>query len=131
MTLGNAARAGVRLIVWCKTCLNHVEPDPAEQARRYGADTAVPEWRERLVCWACGNPDIDMVVTGTERRKGARLAEDPREALYEASAGRDAEQHGPGHLLAGRRLLKTLREPFDRNRVHRNSAWRLERRRGR
>jgi hypothetical protein len=32
MTLGNAARAGVRLIVWCKECQHQVEPDPAEQA---------------------------------------------------------------------------------------------------
>jgi ferredoxin len=68
MTLGNAAKAGVRLIVWCKTCQHRVEPDPAEQERRYGADTAVPEWRERLVCSACGSRDVDMVVSGTERR---------------------------------------------------------------
>jgi len=34
MTLGNAARAGVRLIVWCKTCQHQIEPDPAEQAHR-------------------------------------------------------------------------------------------------
>jgi hypothetical protein len=43
MTLGNAAKAGVRLIVWCKKCQHQVEPDAAEQARRYGAETAVPE----------------------------------------------------------------------------------------
>ena len=49
MTLGNAAKAGVRLIVWCKTCRQ------------------VPEWRER-VCSRCGSREIDMVVTGTERR---------------------------------------------------------------
>ena len=41
--------------------------DPAEQARRYGAETAVPDWRERLVCSRCGSGDVDMVVTGTER----------------------------------------------------------------
>jgi hypothetical protein len=28
----------------------------------------VPEWRERLVCSACGSRNVDMVVTGTERR---------------------------------------------------------------
>jgi hypothetical protein len=27
----------VRLIVWCRGCRRQVEPDPAEQARRYGA----------------------------------------------------------------------------------------------
>jgi hypothetical protein len=30
MTLGGAAAASVRLIVWCKTCQHQVEPDPAE-----------------------------------------------------------------------------------------------------
>ena len=49
MTLGNAAAARVRLIVWCKSCHHSVEPDPAEQAWRYGAETTVPDWRERLV----------------------------------------------------------------------------------
>jgi hypothetical protein len=58
----------VRLIVWCKACRHRVEPDPAEQARRYGADMPVPEWRERLVCSACGSGNIDMVVSGTARR---------------------------------------------------------------
>jgi hypothetical protein len=68
MTLGNAAAARVRLIVWCTECRHRVEPDPAEQARRYGAETAVPEWRERLVCSACGSRNVNMVVTGTEQR---------------------------------------------------------------
>jgi hypothetical protein len=68
MTLGNAAWAGVRLIVWCKACQRKVEPDPAEQVLRYGADMPVPDWRDRLVCSACGNRDVDMVVSGTERR---------------------------------------------------------------
>jgi hypothetical protein len=43
MTLGNAAAARVRLIVWCKECGRRVEPDPAEQARRYGVEMAVPD----------------------------------------------------------------------------------------
>jgi hypothetical protein len=50
MTLGNAAAARVRLIVWYKESRYQVEPDPAEQARRYGAEMPVLEWRERLVC---------------------------------------------------------------------------------
>jgi hypothetical protein len=29
MTLGNAAAARVRLIVWCEECQHQVEPDPA------------------------------------------------------------------------------------------------------
>jgi hypothetical protein len=68
MTLGNAAAARVRLIVWCKACGHQVEPYPAEQAERYGAETDGPGVRERLVCSACGSRDIDMVVSGTERR---------------------------------------------------------------
>ena len=68
MTLGNAANAKVRLIVWCKACGHQVEPDPAELARQYGADIPVRDWCERLVCSKCGGRQADMVVTGTERR---------------------------------------------------------------
>ena len=68
MTLGVAAADQVRLIVWCKECVRQVEPDPAEMAVRYGADTSVLDWRERLVCLECGCRDVDFVVTGTERR---------------------------------------------------------------
>jgi hypothetical protein len=68
MTLGNAAAAQVRLIVWCKACGHRVEPDPAEMAARYGAETPVLDWRERLDCPRCGGRQVDMVVTGTERR---------------------------------------------------------------
>jgi len=59
MTLGNAAAARVRLIVWCKACGRRVEPDAAEMAERYGADSAVPEWRERLVCSRCGSRNVE------------------------------------------------------------------------
>ena len=68
MTLGAAAAANVRLIVWCKACQHQVEPDPAEVAARYGADTSVLDWRERLVCSRCGGRQADMVVSGTEKR---------------------------------------------------------------
>ena len=68
MTLSNAANAKVRLIVWCKECGHQVEPDPAEMAARYGADTPVLDWRERLVCSECGGRQVDMVGTVTERR---------------------------------------------------------------
>ena len=68
MTLGNAANAKVRLIVWCKACGHQVEPDPTEMVARYGADTPVLDWHDRLVCSRCGGRNIDMVVSGTERR---------------------------------------------------------------
>ena len=73
MTLGNAAAARVRLIVWCKVCSHRAEPDPAEIARRYGAKTVVLDWRDRLVCSQCGSRNIDMVVTGTEGRSPHRF----------------------------------------------------------
>jgi Zn finger protein HypA/HybF involved in hydrogenase expression len=68
MTLGIAAEAGVRLIVWCKECRHQVEPDPGEQAERYDAETSVLDWRQRLVCSQCGSRNVDMVVSGTKRR---------------------------------------------------------------
>jgi len=66
-TLGSSAAAGVRLIVWCRDCRHQTEPDPAEQAARYGAEMTVPDWHERLVCSKCGSREIDMVVTGARR----------------------------------------------------------------
>jgi hypothetical protein len=50
MTLGDAAAAGVRLIVWCRECRHQVEPDPAEMAERYGAETTVLDWKARGSC---------------------------------------------------------------------------------
>jgi hypothetical protein len=44
------------------------QPDPVEMAERYGAETAVVDWRKRLVCSGCGSRPVDMVVSGTERR---------------------------------------------------------------
>jgi hypothetical protein len=68
MTLGNAAAAGVRLVVWCRDCGRQVEPDPGEMVERYGAETTVHDWHARLVCAGCGSRQIDFVATGTERR---------------------------------------------------------------
>src|SRR5437764_6930546 len=59
-------KAGVRLIIWCRDCRHQVEPDPAEQAQRYGAEMTLPDWRERLVCSKCGSRHIDMVVSGIQ-----------------------------------------------------------------
>jgi hypothetical protein len=62
MTLGNAAAAHVRLIVWCRDCQHQVEPDPGEMAERYGAETAVPDWRESLVRSRSGRR-LPVIVT--------------------------------------------------------------------
>jgi hypothetical protein len=67
MTLGGAATAGVRIIVRCKSCSHQTEPDPAAMAARYGAETPVLEWKERLVCSQCGSREVDMVLTGQRR----------------------------------------------------------------
>jgi hypothetical protein len=69
MTLGNAAAARVRLVVWCLDCRRQVEPDPAEMVERYGAEMAVPDWHARLVCSHCGSRRVDMVVSGTVAQK--------------------------------------------------------------
>ena len=63
MTLGNAPAARVRLILWCKDRQHQVEPDPGEMAARYGVETPVLEWRERLVCSKCGSRQVDLVAT--------------------------------------------------------------------
>ena len=68
MMLGADAKAEVGLIVWCLDCRHQVELDPAEQAQRYGAGMTVPDWRKRLICGQCGSHNVDVVVTGSERR---------------------------------------------------------------
>jgi hypothetical protein len=67
-TLGSSAAAGVRLIVWRKSCNHQVEPDPVEQSDRYGAETTLTDWHARLNCSKCGSRQVDMVVTGARRR---------------------------------------------------------------
>ena len=61
MTIGNAASARVRLIVWwflrgaarlhrVLDCGHQVEPEPAEMARQSGPEISVLDWCKRLVC---------------------------------------------------------------------------------
>jgi hypothetical protein len=66
-TLGSTARAGARIVVWCRACGHRVEPDPAAMAERYGADTSVHEWGKRLICSRCGGREVDFVLTGARR----------------------------------------------------------------
>jgi hypothetical protein len=67
MTLGNAAAARVRLIVWCKACGHRAEPDPAEIAKRYGARDHRSRVSRAAGVLAMRSRNIEMVVTGTER----------------------------------------------------------------
>jgi hypothetical protein len=52
------ATAQLRLISWCR---HQVEPDPGEMATRYGAETSVLDWRQRLVCSQCGGLPLPML----------------------------------------------------------------------
>ena len=42
-----------------------MELDDGEMARKYGTDSAVPEWRERPVCLRRDRRNIDAVVNET------------------------------------------------------------------
>jgi len=64
MTLGSAAAAGNRVVVWCKDCGYLAEPHPAEMAERYGAETSVVDWHREFVCPKCGSRQIHMVLAG-------------------------------------------------------------------
>jgi hypothetical protein len=55
MTLGGAAKARVRIIVWCKVCQYQVEPDPA----------ATPDQALRAVA-------IDRRLAGPRLHRGAK-----------------------------------------------------------
>jgi hypothetical protein len=47
---GRAAKASVRIIIRCRSCGRQADPDPSELAARYGAESSVLDWRERLIC---------------------------------------------------------------------------------
>jgi hypothetical protein len=68
MTLGSAAAAQLRLMVWCKACGHKSEPDPADQARWLVPRRRYSNGRARLVCSRCGSRNVDMVVSGARRR---------------------------------------------------------------
>ena len=63
MTLADIAAEGVRLVVVCLACRHQVEPDLAELAQRYGAETTVPDWHARLFCGRCGSRQVDIAVS--------------------------------------------------------------------
>jgi hypothetical protein len=49
--------------VWSRDFSQQIEPDPAEQAERYGAEMTLMDWKARLVCSQCGSRAVDMIVT--------------------------------------------------------------------
>jgi hypothetical protein len=67
MTLGQALAAKVQLIVCCKTCQHQAEADIAEQVASCGADASVLNWARRLRCSACGEREVEFVVSRAAR----------------------------------------------------------------
>src|SRR6516165_11589955 len=67
MTLGNAAVARVRLIVWCKARGHQVDPDPAEMAAPYGDETSVLGASGRSVL----NATASRSIYGAHRNRAA------------------------------------------------------------
>jgi len=45
--------------VWCRDCGQQVQLDLAEHVQRYGAETSILDWRERLVCSEYGSREIN------------------------------------------------------------------------
>jgi hypothetical protein len=69
VTLGNAAKTSLELIVWCKVCQHQNSTDPADVADLYGTSTSLQAWRERLVCSQCGSRDVEMLLMGRRRAR--------------------------------------------------------------
>ena len=67
MTLGQALAAKVRLIVRRKACGHRAEPAVIDQIARYGVDATVIDWARRFRCSACGEREVDFVVSGAAR----------------------------------------------------------------
>jgi hypothetical protein len=65
MTLGNAAAAQVRLIVWCDDCGHQVNLAPLDLSEKLGLEFPVPEITRRLRCSRCNGHKVQMVVSGT------------------------------------------------------------------
>jgi hypothetical protein len=85
MTLGAAAATSVRLIVWCRECSHQVEPNAAKLSERYGAETNVLEWKDRLACSRGPSgrhgDDRDEAVLGSKLRNTAPGVEIPGAAV--------------------------------------------------
>jgi len=65
-TLGSAAAAAVRVIVWCNACRHRIEADVAAMAETYGAAT-LSATGSAAWCSQCGARDISFVLTGARR----------------------------------------------------------------
>jgi hypothetical protein len=52
--------------VWCSYCRYQAEPNPAEMAEPFGAETTVPDWAKRLVCRECESRNVSFVGSGSK-----------------------------------------------------------------
>ena len=118
MTLGNAAAAHVRLIVWCRECQHQVEPDPAEHARRYGAE-ARPAHAD--LSRRSASPQVDNLGIVFRQRLGRKTP--PCKQLKDPLS--QSELIGNGSNGARARRLKRIQSSV------RRSRWRSSRDRAR
>jgi hypothetical protein len=64
---------------------------PAEMARRYGPETPVPDWRERLVCSRYGSHDVDSGDRGAALKNrrfesiSRRMVNSRKTAIFEGA----------------------------------------------
>jgi hypothetical protein len=76
MTLGNAAAARVRLIVWCKDCRHQVEPDRSRCRDGSGSCARWPsllEEKDRILPISdLGAPRFKSLTVRADCRSGAR-----------------------------------------------------------
>jgi hypothetical protein len=83
MTLGNAAAAaGVRLIVWCRECGRHVQPNAADMAETHGVKRASITGARALLCSARGSSQVDLVISANQRREAIDQGGDNGDAVY-------------------------------------------------
>ena len=74
MTLGEAGKVGVPIMVWCKACQHPDEPDMSVQVANCGEGMTVIDWARLLRCSACGAREADFVVTGGRRNREVRYS---------------------------------------------------------
>jgi hypothetical protein len=75
-------------------------------AARYGAETPVFEWRERLVCSRCGGREVDMVMSS---RTSAAVSSSDRVKVHGPYMGAWSEMAG---LLASKSLILGVCKPL-------------------
>jgi len=119
MTLGNAAVARVRLIVWCKARGHQVDPDPAEMAAPYGDETSVLDWRERPVCSQCDGQQVDIWCSPEPSGDGIDVAHTRRDHHW-----RHCDVWGEGKPLAVPSPgVYSLRDRSGRLRTREDQRW--------